>query len=85
MYCSTVLCVLLLHHVYWAVYVLCVAALYTLDDGLLAKGQYPEGPATGHLDTSFSWFPCVCLQANAQMVLKTASCYCMLLMQPSWF
>ena len=21
--------------------------------------QYPEGPATGHLDTGFSWFPCV--------------------------
>ena len=21
--------------------------------------QYSEGPATGHLDTSFSWFPCV--------------------------
>ena len=21
--------------------------------------QYPEGPATGHLDTCFSWFPCV--------------------------
>ena len=20
--------------------------------------QYSEGPATGHLDTSFSWFPC---------------------------
>ena len=29
--------------------------------GLLAKGQYPEGPATGHLDTGFAWFPCVCL------------------------
>jgi len=21
--------------------------------------QYPEGPATGHLDTGFPWFPCV--------------------------
>ena len=31
----------------------------TLDAGLLARCQYPEGPATGHLDTSFSWFPCV--------------------------
>ena len=29
--------------------------------GLLAKGQYPEGPATGHLGTGFAWFPCVCL------------------------
>ena len=26
--------------------------------GLLARSQYSEGPATGHLDTSFSWFPC---------------------------
>jgi len=27
--------------------------------GLLARSQYPEGPATGHLDTGFSRFPCV--------------------------
>jgi hypothetical protein len=26
---------------------------------LLARSQYSEGPATGHFDTSFSWFPCV--------------------------
>jgi len=26
---------------------------------LLAKSQYPEGPATGHLGTGFSRFPCV--------------------------
>jgi hypothetical protein len=31
----------------------------TLDAGLLARGQYSEGPATGHLHTGFSWFPCV--------------------------
>ena len=31
----------------------------TLDAGLLARSQYSEGPATGHLDTGFSWFPCV--------------------------
>ena len=31
----------------------------TLDAGLLARSQYLEGPATGHLDTGFSWFPCV--------------------------
>ena len=31
----------------------------TLVAGLLSRGQGPEGPATGHLDTGFSWFPCV--------------------------
>ena len=30
----------------------------TLDPGLLARSQYPEGPAIGHLETGFSWFPC---------------------------
>jgi len=30
-----------------------------LDAGLLARSQYPEGPATVHLDTGFSWFPCI--------------------------
>jgi len=43
--------------VYWLYYV-CIDIL-TLDAGLLARSQYPEGPATGHLDTGFSWFPCV--------------------------
>ena len=32
---------------------------FTLDAGLLARSQYPEGPATGYLDTGFSWFPSV--------------------------
>jgi len=40
--------------------VLCVCiAVFTLDARLLARSQYSEGPATGHLDTGFSWFPCV--------------------------
>jgi len=30
----------------------------TLAAGLQARSQYSEGPATGHLDTGFSWFPC---------------------------
>ena len=36
-----------------------VAALniITLDAGLLARSQYSEGPATGHLDTGFLGFP----------------------------
>jgi hypothetical protein len=40
-------------------YYVCITALHTLVAGLLARSQYPEGPATGHLDTGFSWFPCV--------------------------
>ena len=30
---------------------------FTLDAGLLARSQYSEGPATGHLDTGFLGFP----------------------------
>ena len=36
--------------------VLCVYCCFTVDDGLLARSQYLEGPVTGHLDTGFSWF-----------------------------
>jgi hypothetical protein len=32
-------------------------AVVTLDAELLARNQYSEVPATGHLDTGFSWFP----------------------------
>jgi hypothetical protein len=52
-----VLRVLLSSFVYLLYYV-CIAVL-TLDAGLLARSQYPENPATSHLDTVFSWFPCV--------------------------
>ena len=40
----------------YLLYLMCIDIL-TLDAGLLARSQYPEGPATGHLDTGFSWFP----------------------------
>jgi hypothetical protein len=33
------------------------AHVFPLDAGLLARGQYSEGPATDHLDRVFSWFP----------------------------
>jgi len=52
-----VLCVLLSSYVYFLYYV--CNAVFTLDAGQLARSQYSEGPATGHLDTGFSWFPCV--------------------------
>ena len=52
-----ILCVLLSSYVYLLYYV--GIAVFTLDAGLLARSQYSEGPATGHLDTGFSWFPCV--------------------------
>src|SRR5215469_6851948 len=42
----------------------CLVVLSLLVAGLLARGQCPEGPATGHLDTGFSWFPC----AHEQML-----------------
>jgi len=52
------LCIVLLSCVYYCylmpVVVLCIAVLHTLAAKLLARSQYPEGPATGHLDTGFS-------------------------------
>jgi len=42
----------------YLLYYVCTAVL-TLDARLLARSQYLEGPATGHIDTGFSWFPCV--------------------------
>jgi hypothetical protein len=44
-----------------------VFVLFDLDAGWLARSQKPEGPATGHSDSGFSWFSCV-LDANAGMV-----------------
>jgi len=43
---------LLSSYVYLLYYV-CIA-VFALDAGLLARSQYSEGPATGHLDTGFS-------------------------------
>jgi len=38
-------------------YYVCIA-VFGLDARLLARSQYSEGPATGHLGTGLSWFPC---------------------------
>jgi len=55
--CIRLTCIVAILCVFVVPYV-CIAVL-TLDAGLLASSQYPEGPATGHLDTGFSRFPCV--------------------------
>ena len=57
-----------------------VLLYFTFDAGLLATSQHMEGPATGHLDTGFSWFRWVCLKANAKMAPSIPSCHYMLLM-----
>ena len=54
--CSCLVCIVVVLCVFA---VLCVHCCFTLDAGLLARSQYSEGPATGHLDTGFSRFPCV--------------------------
>jgi hypothetical protein len=54
--CGT-LCVFVIPYVY-SFYYVCIAVL-TLDAGLLARSQYPEGPATDQLDTGSSSFPFV--------------------------
>ena len=61
--CCTFMCicciyVYLLYSYVYLLYYVCIDIL-TLDVGLLASSQYPEGPANRHLDTGFSWFPCV--------------------------
>ena len=54
--------------VYWVVILECIfvtsCVLFyygctNLVAGLLARSQCPEGPATDHLGTGFSRFPCV--------------------------
>ena len=47
--------------------------------GLMATGQYSEGPATGHLDTGF-FLVSLRPKANAEMATKVPSCHYMLLM-----
>ena len=56
--CIVVVVLCVLSSYVYLLYYVCIA-VFTLDAGLLARSQYSEGPATGHLDTGFSWFPCV--------------------------
>ena len=60
-FCSCLVYVLL-SYVYLLYYVCNAFFFFTLDAGLLARSQYSEGPATSHLNTGFSWFPCVYTQ-----------------------
>ena len=57
--------------VIFSVIVLCVWPMWLLIvTGLLSRGQGSEGPATGHFDAGFSWFPCV----HEQMLRWYPSC-----------
>jgi hypothetical protein len=61
LYCVyVVLCICCTVYLLYCVLCICCTVsidVFPLDAELLASGQYPEGPATGHLDTGFSWFP----------------------------
>ena len=56
-YCCSCLVCVLLSYVY-VLYYVCIAVFFYFRCRLLARSQYSEGPATGHLNTGFSWFPC---------------------------
>ena len=62
----------------------CVAGV-TLDAELLARSQYSEGPATGHLDTGFSWFPCVYRQMLRRLPTFQVATTCFSCSPPSKF
>jgi hypothetical protein len=55
--------------------------LVTLVAGLLAKGQYPVGPATGHVGAGLLGFPVSVYKRMLLWFPRLPSCYCMLLMQ----
>jgi hypothetical protein len=57
--CTVVFVVGALDHNYVKVVVFWSNYCFYFDAGQLAISQYPEGPATGHLDTGFSRFPSV--------------------------
>ena len=57
--CWLAVCIVVVVCVCFYLMCICCTFFFTLDAGLLARNQYSEGPATGHLHTGFSWFPCV--------------------------
>jgi hypothetical protein len=59
--CIVILCFVIIYLcICYTMYLcICYTCCFTLDAGLLARSHYPEGPATGHLDTGLSWFPSV--------------------------
>ena len=57
-------------------------AVSTLDAELLARSQYSEGPATGHLDTGFSRFPCVYKQMLRRFPTFQVATICFLCSPP---
>jgi len=63
MFCVKKILIYLLYFIFMGSHITKISLLYlpdiTLDAGMLARSQYLEGPATGQLDTGFSWFPCV--------------------------
>ena len=54
--CWLAVCIVVVVYVLLS-YVYLLYFFFTLDAGLLARSQYSEGPATGHLDTGFLGFP----------------------------
>ena len=56
--CIVVVVLCVLSSYVYLLYDVAIAFFFNVDAGLLARSQYSEGPATGHLDTRFSWFPC---------------------------
>jgi len=79
---AVVLCVLLSSYVNFLYYV-CIA-VFTLDAELLARSQYSEGPATGHLDTGFSWFSCVYKQMLKFFQRYQVATTCFSCSPPEW-
>jgi len=57
--CCLVVCIVVVILCVFVLRVHCCGFFFcALDAGMLARSHYSEGPAAGHLETSFSWFSC---------------------------